>query len=466
MTVSVTSALLATANAAAAAVADGAKNAAFCGAIASGIGSGYKLVARRSGVVVLTITMSGSMLAAGGGLSVPDEYGSLDLLTAADIDSGTWTLRIEKASDAAVYLEGTLGRSGADFTLSDDLDVEKGIAISSLFLNSPALDTPPAGADVDDIIADMRTTLASPRNSNSYLRMIDGLSLYNSYGGGASQAKITSFKSIEDSLAGHNQYMVNNFAANVQFLTINVLAGHTAVNTCIEMRKGFCAVLKADNTWAFAYKNAAFWGKRLYNGNLAYDLPGTQTKISGGILRVQPGPAIAMPGEANATRAGYEVWPSNWDNSGITSFYGAINRSLYAQAKCFVLGVQMRLQLWNPAGTDDRASAFIVAQTGFDSYSNPHPGHRYISDGGALSNTLGEGYPYGAFDGSFGPWKRITSNDWQWLYCATVADICAAPAGKPPPWGNYTQPWPWNAISTYSISEATLRANPPPDPLA
>jgi len=141
MTVSVSAALLATANAAAAGAADGSKNAAFCGAISAGIGSGYKPVARRDGVIVLSMTMSGSLASSGYGLSIPDAYATLTVLTAADIDTGSWTLRVEKASDAAVYLHGTLGTVGTDFTLSADLDPAVGIALYGLFLRSPSIDT-------------------------------------------------------------------------------------------------------------------------------------------------------------------------------------------------------------------------------------------------------------------------------------------------------------------------------------
>lgn len=469
MTLSVTSALLAAANAAAGAVSDGAKNAAFCAAISSGIGSGYKLVARRNGIIVLQMTMSGSLGSSSSAITIPDAYSSLDTIVSADIDSGTWTLRVEKASDSGVYIEGTLGRSGTDFVLSDDISETSGIALGGVFLVSPSLDSAPApGAYVDDLVTQMRSTLSSPRNSNSYLRLGDGSSLYNSYGGGASQAKITGYKSIQDSLAGHNQNMVNNYGFNCQWLTINVLDGHAAVNTCVEVRNGFQAVLKGDNTWQMAYQGAPFWGTRLYNGDVSGPRPvGTQTKMSGGILRVQPGPAVAMPSESatQKARAGYEVWPSSWAGAaGVENFSGYTSKALFQQAKCFVFGVQLRLSLLNPAGTDDRASAFVVAQTGFDSYASPYPGVRYITDGGVTSSTFGAGYPYGAVDGSFSPWKRITGTDWQWLYCCTVQDICAVPAGKPPPWGNWSQIWPWNAIPTYSISEATLRANPPPSP--
>lgn len=460
----VSAALLATANAAASAAADGAKNAAFGNAVSAGIGSAYRIVARREGIIVLDLSMSGALTVSGNSLVIPDDYASVNTKLAADIDTGTWTLRVEKSSDASVYLTGSLGPAGggADFTLSRDLEEERTVALLGITMRLPQFDT---STFVDDIVADMGTTLASPRNSNSYLRMANGASLYNSFGGGASQVRIASYATITAALSGHNSYFANNYAANVQFLTINTIAGHAATNTAVDVRNGFCAVLKANNTWEFAYHSAPFWGKRLYNGDLSYDTPGTQTKLSGGIVRCQPGPAIALPGESNALIAGYEMWPSSWNGTaGVTNFYGRVSRALYEGSKCFVLGAQLRLSKWNDGGTDDRASAFIVAQTGFDAYASPHPGYRYITDGGVKSNTYGAGYPYGAFDGSFGPWKRIVGTDWQWVYFASVTEVAAAVAGTPPPWGDWGTPWPWASAPTYAISEATFRSNPPSAP--
>lgn len=157
MAVTATSGLLAAAVSAAGAVSDGQKNAAFAGAISSGIGSGYKIVARRNGIVVLDMTMSGSLGVSSAGISLPDSYASLSTLLAADIDSGSWTLRIEKAADSAVYLEGTIGRIGTDFILSDDLDPTLGISLSGVFLQV-GLDTPADGSWSDVGLSDMRKT--------------------------------------------------------------------------------------------------------------------------------------------------------------------------------------------------------------------------------------------------------------------------------------------------------------------
>lgn len=143
MAITVTSALLSAANAAASSASEGSKNAAFCAAIASGIGSGYKIVARRDGEVVLDLTMSGSMTSSAYGLTIPNAYSVRNTLESADIDSGTWTIRFEKASDPAVYLQGTLGPAGsaADLYLSADLDSTLDIALSGIVLRSPQIDS-------------------------------------------------------------------------------------------------------------------------------------------------------------------------------------------------------------------------------------------------------------------------------------------------------------------------------------
>lgn len=319
----------------------------------------------------------------------------------------------------------------------------------------------------DELAAKMGATLASPRTPTSHLRMLDGRNLYNSYGGGASQVRNSSYETIVNALAGHNPYFATNYAANIQFCTINAIDGHTSRNACVELRHAFSQVLRSNGQWEFAYHSAPMYGKRLPNGDLNYNVvPGTQRQLPGGILRIQPGQAIAGPaGETNSGIWGYEVWPADWDNSGnAVGFWGKIDKALYQDAQCYVVGLQARLALWDESGVDDRASAFFVAQTGFDLYSSPHPGYRYISDAGVVSNTLGQGYPYGAMDGSFGPWQRIVPGDWQWVICVTVTELGGLPSAIMPPWGNWTGTWPYVTPGDESITEAQFYANPPPAP--
>lgn len=141
MAVTVSTTLLAAANAAATAASDGQKNEAFCSAIASGIGANPRLVARRNDVVVCDVRLDGSLTASRIGLAVPESYTAVYALNAADIDTGTWTLRFEKNGDPTTYLSGSIGRSSGDFTLSDDLDPDKPLAISGVLMRSPSLDS-------------------------------------------------------------------------------------------------------------------------------------------------------------------------------------------------------------------------------------------------------------------------------------------------------------------------------------
>lgn len=319
----------------------------------------------------------------------------------------------------------------------------------------------------DYIAGVMGSTLASPRTASSHLRMLDGRNLYNSYNGGAAQNIIASYKSITDMMAGHNPYFAQNYSANILIGTVNAIDGHTSTNACVEVRNGFMQVLRSNGTWEFAFHSAPMWGKRLPNGDLSYDVvPGTQRQLPGGILRCQPGPAIEGPvGETNSGIWGYEMWPSDWDNSGnAVNFWGKVDKALFQDSRCYVFGMQARLALWNPNLADDRASAFFVMQTCSNCRASPYPGYRYITDAGVKTNALGQGYPYGSADDSYGPWQRITSNDWQWIVCATVTDLTVQNASIPPPWGNWSGTWPYVVSGNQSITEAQFYANPPPAP--
>lgn len=317
---------------------------------------------------------------------------------------------------------------------------------------------------IDILTADMTGTWDGHVMADGWLAMMDGTRLRNSYDSGASQVRVSSFAGIQAALAGHNQYFVNNFASSISWVLVYAGYGHASVNACVEVRRMYCQVLDANNVWQWAFVGLPAWGKRIIGSDDASGVQGTQTKLPGGILRVQPGPAIMLPGETQSGRRGYELWPSDWDGSSGVAFHGAINRSLFAQMKAISFGAQVRLALWNDSGVDDRAASHFVTQIGNDPNSVPYPGARYISDAGVTSNTLGQGYPYGRFDGNSSQWKTIRSNDWTWVTCTTADGLWGYEADTPPPWGNWTPKWPYNKSPTYAITQAALAANPPPEP--
>jgi hypothetical protein len=319
-------------------------------------------------------------------------------------------------------------------------------------------------AFIDEIVSDMTGAWTGPSLPDTRLAMADGTTLRNSYYYGASLVKVSSFAGIDAAMTGHNQYFETYVSAHVNWLLLYAGQGHTSTNACVEVRRMFCQVLKSDNTWAYIFVGLPAWGKRVIGGNDQSGVTGTQTKLPEGVLRVQPGPAIMLPSETSKGQRGYELWPSDWDGSAGQAFYGAINRSLMAQAKAFCWGAQVRLALWNPEGVDDRSSSRFVAQIGADMYALPNPGARYITDDGVTSNSFGAGYPYGVMDGNSTRWKYVTSNNWTWVVGATADDLWGYEADTPPPWGNWTPKWPYNKSPSYAITTAQLTANPPLTP--
>jgi len=318
-----------------------------------------------------------------------------------------------------------------------------------------------------DILTDNMTgAWTGPTMADGYLAMANGARLRNSYGSGASQVKVPSFAAMQAAMTGHNAYFVNNFSASVNWLLVYAGAGHTSTNACVEARRAFCQVLDANDVWQWAFVGLPLWGKRV----LAADddsgvVPATQTKLPGGILRFQPGPAIARPGESSPGARGYELWPSDWDGSNpAVSFYGAVNRSLFTQMKAICFGAQVRLALWNEDGVDDRAASRFVTQIGNDPHALPDVGMRYITDAGVETNVFGGGYPYTVWDANSSRWRYVT-NDWTWVTCVTADDLWGHEADTPPPWSsNWTPKWPYNKSPTYAITTAELQANVPPAP--
>jgi len=351
MTVQATSALLSAANAAASGAADGSKNAAFCAAIASGIGSGYKIVARRDGVVVLSMTMDGSMSSSSSGLAIPNSYASLDTLLAADIDSGTWTLRIEKASDPTVYVEGTLGRTGEDFALNGDLDPSTGLTINGLFLASPQLDTVAglAATYVDTMVADMGLFHDGP---SDVLEQLQG------WGSGANYP--TSFK-LPSSWTAPYGIMWFHVMEDSENISAGDLArpwrvpgpytGNQAPNTRIQMRDLQLWYLSMSDVWTLAAHREAP-GSTMYpnNWNEGVDISNTTLRSESG-----------NGGGASVRDIGRGTYEShNWH-----SFTGA---AALPPNKGLATAVIGRKILDNTSGADDRASCRMLAAACGDWY--------------------------------------------------------------------------------------------------
>lgn len=330
MAVTVTPALLSAANAAAAGAAEGSKRNAFGTAIAAGIGSGYKLVARRNGGVVLDLTMSGSLVLTAAGLVIPNDYSTLNALLAAQINSGTWTLRIEKASDAAVYLQGTLGPPGSnqDFTLSQNLDPDLGIALSGITLRLPMLD---GSLALDFLASDVNTSLA-----HEYL--MDGVNpswswgTYPRAGVGANPPNASGWNSPAWIAWGHAGTQRNNPPGSHNWrLAIHSVHTH-------EKRGGSWQTVHAAVTSTAQHSGAMYLNYETNESTPA------DRRTSNGFVEVK--------------------FPNN---GGAYHFYPSFRTSVPPSgAQHLVVLIEASITKDNPSGADDRAGARVAALAGGD----------------------------------------------------------------------------------------------------
>jgi len=242
---------------------------------------------------------------------------------------------------------------------------------------------------------------------------------------------------------GHPGF-INNIAAVVPWFWTFAVPGHASSNTGVEVRNMFAAIKRASTgVWVFLFSGARGLGTAWVGGDNQGSPQGTQ--------RFQPDGLTSFLKPAGNT--GYEIWARNTSPSrGITDFFGAFNKELLHDAACIIVGMQARLALDNPSGTNDTGLAGIVAACGFDVYADR---------GGAHYDWLG--FPRNMQDGGKGRWKRLVSTQWTWVTTVT-ADCHWNEQSIPPPWGFWSGVWPYNAAPTYAITEAALRASPPPIP--
>lgn len=128
--------------AAANAAANGAKEAAFLSSWQTAIGSNGKVVLYRDAVSVWSSTLTGTVPISGSAFVITAV--SQVSISAADIDTGAWELRVEKATDAAVYFGCTIARAetvGTIGELNGDLPSSGTLTLGTLTFNAPDMDT-------------------------------------------------------------------------------------------------------------------------------------------------------------------------------------------------------------------------------------------------------------------------------------------------------------------------------------
>lgn len=120
----------------------GSKNAAYLTYIRDQIGANFLMKLLREDVVVWQATATGSLTISGSRFVLPTSVTQTSI-TASDIDTGEWILRVENASDATVYIATavTTTAGAGPFRLSADLATSGSVILGSLLLNSPTFDT-------------------------------------------------------------------------------------------------------------------------------------------------------------------------------------------------------------------------------------------------------------------------------------------------------------------------------------
>lgn len=240
------------------------------------------------------------------------------------------------------------------------------------------------------------------------------------------------------SLGPGHPYFINNVASVVPWAWVHAAQGHASTNTGVEQRNMFTAIRRSNGQWVYLFSGARTWGA-VYGSN--------------GLQRLQNDGITTFVKCAGSTSV--ETWPRDTTPSrGIVEFYGGpFNRDVIADATCVFVGCQMRLALDNPSGVNDMAQSRLIAKVGYD---------WFVPNAPARYDWLG--FPYQAFDGGSGRYRQIVGTDWQWVTTNSADCNWNDNIGIPPPWGFWSGNWVYTDSPSYAITEAQLRANPPPLP--
>jgi hypothetical protein len=242
---------------------------------------------------------------------------------------------------------------------------------------------------------------------------------------------------------GH-PYFVNAVNACVPWLWVFAGPGHASNNTVVESRNLFAQALRgSNNQWEFFFEGART-GATDSNSSV-YDLGHPQA-----LRGFRPDGLTSFYRTGGGTNI--EAWANDTVPSrGISQFSGGTNRALMADAKCFVVGVQVRLALLDPSGTNDMQSSRFVVACGWDAFAGAPYRYDYW------------GWPYEMMDGGHDRWQILRATDWSWIGSVTMdrgSGHFEDPAVPPPHEQGYPYAHPYNDYPTYSKSAAEIRANP------
>lgn len=239
--------------------------------------------------------------------------------------------------------------------------------------------------------------------------------------------------------------------------------GHAAYNTGVEIRNSCTMILKTDGTWVELYAGGRVQGYYWWNTNF-YDPSAPWTLPPGCVFRQQPD-GITTFWKAEG-QAGTEAWQHPPETGGvgfIPGGYHGVNRDAFANMAAILMCFQARLALDDPNGPNDIAQARYLMRIGGDYQVVNSAGQRYGKSGGWDVRYDAWGYPYTVLDVGGGNYKLLTSPNWQTFGFISIRGHRVSGLGQP-----WSPPGVWPASpyaqAPYGLTEAQIRANPPPLP--
>lgn len=413
--------------------------------ISAYIGADPKLILHRAGVKVYEDTWDGTPTVDGGDILMPNALaGTPGTNSAADIDSGTWTLTIEKASDSSKGIGPCpLGKAGAGlaFSLAGDLDGTLLVTQSgTIRLGAP--DTLDAGF----VEPETGIPAYSPQVT------VDDMGLHNDAKGfGASNYYVTADQpgqvpaAVSFGVRQNPQEQADWIRAELQNTSYwNILwrymypwsytftaEGHSATNLRLRISKAkFLVRNRASKQWS-AFMSAAgassySWAAAaLANGQSLDQAPDLSVRTAGAGAEILVPNMFALAANQRYNLHGFWAGQTYMD----CSSYDCIMHICLAQ-----------LVLDNPAGVDQRANARLMMHLGGDFY--PAQGGNNSSGG-----LFGRFIPFPGFAAS--RLKFVTATP-KWFASANLLNARQdynMPAGATPP---------------NSISVDSFLLNPPP----
>jgi hypothetical protein len=389
-------------------------------------------------------------------------------------DTGPWTVSAQPAAAVGVFTHTFTGLNSGTlyywrgFVYTDPGGIVHAQTSNATFTTLPGTTAPPASTEWLQLLNNAMTVQDVTErftSGNDFGRIIgsDGspVPFPDSYAG------YVSFAGIQASLSGRSTGIgqevtswngralstpppatpnILNFSAGLDCAGIwswwSTKTGHNAPNSRLRVSDMFLALyLESTRQWQLMFSGMRVSGVRYYS------LFGQPSYGAGEDMNTDPNATyLTLPNGYNI-----EAWayPTASNPSGHPSFFGAINRTAYADSRSWCIGVKVRVE------GSDRANARFIGNIGLD-----HHRSDYYGD---ASRYWPSGYPAFVSDSGGGEWRNIRNDGQdQWIVAIGCFELARFKANRPP-WGNWDGTWPFSAAPDYGPSWQEVLNNPPPD---